>query len=349
MSTATVPVVIIGAGPTGLTAATLLGQYGVECLVLDRWESIYPQPRAVHLDDEVYRILARIGLARGVRRDLPALAAGCASSTGTCACWPSSGAAPPRAGTATPRRTCSTSRNWRPSCAPTSRSTPPSRSGATPRSPTSPRTAPDRCGSRSPTGSTGVEETVPPSTCWAATAPTASSGPSIGATMRDLQLRTALARRRRRHRRRTSASGRACTRSATRSAPATYMRIGPTRYRWEFRLAAGETADDYRDIARLHPLHRAVDQGHAGGPAGDRAGWPSTPSAPRSPTGGATGGSSCSATPPTSPRRSSARAWAPACATRPTCLEARRRARRRACPRPSWTPTRPNASPTPAP
>ena len=57
-----VPVVIIGAGPTGLTAATLLGQYGVECLVLERWESIYPQPRAVHLDDEIYRILARIGL-----------------------------------------------------------------------------------------------------------------------------------------------------------------------------------------------------------------------------------------------------------------------------------------------
>ena len=35
---------------------------------------------------------------------------------------------------------------------------------------------------------------------------------------------------------------------------ATYMRVGPTRYRWEFRLAAGETAEDYRDIARLHPL-----------------------------------------------------------------------------------------------
>ena len=33
-----VPVVIVGAGPTGLTAATLLGQYGVECLVLERWE-----------------------------------------------------------------------------------------------------------------------------------------------------------------------------------------------------------------------------------------------------------------------------------------------------------------------
>jgi cation diffusion facilitator CzcD-associated flavoprotein CzcO len=47
-----VPVVIIGAGPTGIAAATLLGQYGVECLVLDRHETVYPLPRAVHADDE---------------------------------------------------------------------------------------------------------------------------------------------------------------------------------------------------------------------------------------------------------------------------------------------------------
>ena len=58
-----IPVVIVGAGPVGVTAATLLGQYGVECLVLDRWDDVYPQPRAVHLDDEVYRILARAGIA----------------------------------------------------------------------------------------------------------------------------------------------------------------------------------------------------------------------------------------------------------------------------------------------
>ena len=57
-----IPVVIIGAGPTGLTAATLLAQYDIPCLVLDRWDAIYPQPRAVHLDDEVYRILARLGI-----------------------------------------------------------------------------------------------------------------------------------------------------------------------------------------------------------------------------------------------------------------------------------------------
>jgi 3-(3-hydroxy-phenyl)propionate hydroxylase len=58
-----VPVVIVGAGPTGITAATLLAQYGIECLVLDRYAGAYPQPRAVHLDDEIHRIVARLGVS----------------------------------------------------------------------------------------------------------------------------------------------------------------------------------------------------------------------------------------------------------------------------------------------
>ncbi|ORW21756.1 bifunctional 3-(3-hydroxy-phenyl)propionate/3-hydroxycinnamic acid hydroxylase [Mycobacterium palustre] len=60
---ARVPVVIAGAGPTGITAATLLAQCGVKCLILDRWPEVYPQPRAVHLDDEVCRVIARLGVA----------------------------------------------------------------------------------------------------------------------------------------------------------------------------------------------------------------------------------------------------------------------------------------------
>ncbi|MEV5834160.1 bifunctional 3-(3-hydroxy-phenyl)propionate/3-hydroxycinnamic acid hydroxylase [Nocardia sp. NPDC052112] len=57
-----IPVVVVGAGPTGLTAATLLAGYGIETLVLERWDGIYPQPRAVHLDGEIRRILARLGV-----------------------------------------------------------------------------------------------------------------------------------------------------------------------------------------------------------------------------------------------------------------------------------------------
>lgn len=63
--TAHVPVAVIGAGPTGMAAATLLAQHGIETLLLDRWPEVYPQPRAVHLDDEVYQILERIGVADG--------------------------------------------------------------------------------------------------------------------------------------------------------------------------------------------------------------------------------------------------------------------------------------------
>jgi 3-(3-hydroxy-phenyl)propionate hydroxylase len=58
-----VPVVVIGAGPTGVTAATLLGMAGIECLLLDRQTEPLDQPRAVHLDDEVFRILGRLGVA----------------------------------------------------------------------------------------------------------------------------------------------------------------------------------------------------------------------------------------------------------------------------------------------
>lgn len=67
MSAEHVPVVIVGAGPIGVSAAIMLGRRGVSCLVLERWQDVYPLPRAVHFDDEVFRIFAAMGLEEQVR------------------------------------------------------------------------------------------------------------------------------------------------------------------------------------------------------------------------------------------------------------------------------------------
>jgi 3-(3-hydroxy-phenyl)propionate hydroxylase len=56
------PVVVVGAGPTGVTAALALAQQGTEVLVLERHPDVYSLPRAVHLDDEVFRLLQGLGV-----------------------------------------------------------------------------------------------------------------------------------------------------------------------------------------------------------------------------------------------------------------------------------------------
>ena len=59
------PVIVVGAGPAGCTAALLLADSGIPVTLLERHTQPHPLPRAVHLDDEVTRTLDRIGVAEG--------------------------------------------------------------------------------------------------------------------------------------------------------------------------------------------------------------------------------------------------------------------------------------------
>jgi len=57
------PVVVVGAGPVGLTAALLLAGRGLPVLLVEKHTEPYPLPRAVHVDDEVFRVLQAAGVA----------------------------------------------------------------------------------------------------------------------------------------------------------------------------------------------------------------------------------------------------------------------------------------------
>lgn len=59
-------VVIVGCGPIGAYAGNLLGKAGLRTLILDREIAPYALPRAVHIDHEMVRLLADIGLRDGM-------------------------------------------------------------------------------------------------------------------------------------------------------------------------------------------------------------------------------------------------------------------------------------------
>ncbi|WP_315779570.1 MULTISPECIES: bifunctional 3-(3-hydroxy-phenyl)propionate/3-hydroxycinnamic acid hydroxylase [unclassified Bradyrhizobium] len=61
-------VVIIGFGPTGAFAASLLGREGVSALAIDRAREIYDKPRAIALDHEIMRLFDNLGIAEQVSR-----------------------------------------------------------------------------------------------------------------------------------------------------------------------------------------------------------------------------------------------------------------------------------------
>jgi 3-(3-hydroxy-phenyl)propionate hydroxylase len=65
-----VPVLIVGAGPVGVSIANLLGSYGVETLLVDRSPAILNYPRAVGLDDEALRTFQAFGMAEPMLRNM---------------------------------------------------------------------------------------------------------------------------------------------------------------------------------------------------------------------------------------------------------------------------------------
>lgn len=58
-----IPVVVVGAGPVGLAVANLLGQDGIDVLLVERNAGTVDHPRAIVLDDEGARTLQAFGMA----------------------------------------------------------------------------------------------------------------------------------------------------------------------------------------------------------------------------------------------------------------------------------------------
>jgi 3-(3-hydroxy-phenyl)propionate hydroxylase len=251
VNTRAVPVVIVGAGPTGLTVAALLAQYGVECLVLDRRESPYPRPRAVHLDDEVYRILDRLGLGeqfaaiswpcqglRLVDRGMRVLAEFARDATDGKHGYPQASMfdqpeleAILRASLA--RQDTVTLRGGTEVIALTQHQ--------------------DDVRVDFTDADTGRSGSVRGQYVLGCDGAGSLVRARIGATMTDLNFAqrwlvvdvvTAA----------DIGQWEGVHQVCDPERPGTFMRVGKTRYRWEFRLAAGETAADYPDMSRLHPL-----------------------------------------------------------------------------------------------
>lgn len=63
-------VLVVGAGPCGVTLANHLGLYGIRTLIIDRAADILDYPRAVGMDDEALRSFQAVGLAEPLLADM---------------------------------------------------------------------------------------------------------------------------------------------------------------------------------------------------------------------------------------------------------------------------------------
>src|SRR5919199_1468863 len=65
-----VAVVIVGAGPTGLTMGNLLGMLGIGTLILEHNAGPSDCPKAIAIDDEILRICQAIDLLNPVLKNV---------------------------------------------------------------------------------------------------------------------------------------------------------------------------------------------------------------------------------------------------------------------------------------
>jgi len=63
-------VIVVGCGPTGVSAANFLGAYGIKTLVLERTPSVYGRARAVTVDDFTLRLMQQVGLDEELKKDM---------------------------------------------------------------------------------------------------------------------------------------------------------------------------------------------------------------------------------------------------------------------------------------
>lgn len=256
-----VPVVIVGAGPTGITAATKLAQYGVDCLVLDRWQDVYVQPRAVHLDDEIYRLIAGLGCGD----EFAAISR-------------------PARGLQLRDRNFRVLAQFKRECAESSNGYPQANMFDQPEFEALLRTnlklhphavvrgnaevteavqiGSDRVQVTFTDRVSGTEHRVEAEYLLGCDGANSVVRSAIGACMEDLKFQQ-----------RWLVVDVATTRELNQwdgvhqvcdpHRAATYMRIGETRYRWEFRLLPDETSDDYQAMAALYPLLRPWVEGVA--------------------------------------------------------------------------------------
>ncbi|MBA2402405.1 MAG: bifunctional 3-(3-hydroxy-phenyl)propionate/3-hydroxycinnamic acid hydroxylase [Bradyrhizobium sp.] len=59
-------VVVVGHGPSGVIAASLLGDRNIRTLAIDRQRDVYDKPRAIAIDHEILRLLDNLGAAERV-------------------------------------------------------------------------------------------------------------------------------------------------------------------------------------------------------------------------------------------------------------------------------------------